>query len=274
MKKLFRYLFHSLTDANNALSEAIVILYIFFVFTLTVKVIFNPSHTPNELLFYLAIFFFTLLLNKFISDKFLNKEEEYFLADQNHAYFDYSPVNKHDKLSIGSFHRQPILFDRPPQGYLRFYCPESMVVGTKEKIGASISLSKAFFNDADKAYLEETIEIEKQMCLTLLGSDFEIEPRSSETQVIRESRPTIWTWDVKPKSSGMKFLNVRVTLKINSHGSEGNYDITTIAKTVFIYVDKEYYIKRFFQVNWQWLINLFAGTGIFFSLMKLFGYMK
>ena len=157
-------------------------------------------------------------------------------------------------------------------GFLIFDCPELMAVDKEEIVTAEVFIKKELYNQStDKSQIEQ-IEVTNEMSARLFGRDFEITAYNNELQAILPHKKTRWQWEVKPTKHGDKQIRLVISAKIKNEPSGfQQYDFAPIMKVVLVKVKRVYLIKKFFKANWQWLVNLVAGTGLTFSLLKAFG---
>jgi cell division septation protein DedD len=97
------------------------------------------------------------------------------------------------------------------------------------------------------------IRISDFMEARLIGSGFEITPVTSERQVVIKIEDTTWRWDVRPKDSGVQFLNLTVNAIIEDEGKERLRSVTTFKREIRINVSFADRVTDFTKNNWQWL---------------------
>ena len=159
-------------------------------------------------------------------------------------------------------------------GYLNFICPETMTLNFHTNVVAEISIDKSFLPALDSSKSFDKIKVGKKMSLKLMGIDFEITSKNSETQLILNDRKTNWNWDVKPLKKGIKKIELIITVKLNFEGRDEVYDYPINIKSVLVKVNRAYQVNQFWSKNWQWLISTLIGSGIILVILKILGIIR
>lgn len=148
-----------------------------------------------------------------------------------------------DKLDFGN-----IAFNTPHQAKLgESFSVELKLSPTKELEQVVKSIEEPGAVESARIRISEFMEAK------LIGSGFEITPVTSERQIVIKSEDTTWRWDVKPKDSGLQFLNLTVNAIIEDQGKERLRSVTTFKREIEINVSFAARISEFAQNNWQWL---------------------
>jgi subtilisin-like proprotein convertase family protein len=150
-------------------------------------------------------------------------------------------------------------FEKLSSGRILFNPREKMKVGVKERI--EVRLTKNITDNltggligSGETQIEE-IKIGTFMKVKLTGNNFDINPLSSEEQVVGPMEFTEWSWDVVPLESGTQKLHLTVTVRILIPGhDEQKKDWYVMDKWINVEVNPYYTIKRFIDNYWQWII--------------------
>jgi hypothetical protein len=148
-----------------------------------------------------------------------------------------------DKLDFGN-----IAFNTPGEARLgQAFSVELKLSPTKELAEVVKSIGEP------GAVQSARIRISEFMEAKLIGSGFEITPVTSERQVVIKTEDTTWRWDVRPKDSGVQFLNLTVNAIIEDEGKERLRSVTTFKREIRINVSFADRVTDFTKNNWQWL---------------------
>ena len=95
--------------------------------------------------------------------------------------------------------------------------------------------------------------------------NFDINPLSTEEQLVDDSSNTTWRWNIKPKISGKNILLLKVSIKIKNRLGETPKDILVFEKPFFVESSVTTQAKNIFSEYWQWFT-----TVLFIPLFLLF----
>lgn len=145
-------------------------------------------------------------------------------------------------------------------GIVLFNPPAVVTVGISERIEVRIAskpLESMLENLKGRgARKTEAIKISDLMKVTLTGSAFLINARSSEEQLIGNSDYTEWSWDLVPLKAGPQTLNLKITVSIVLPGIKEQRDHPVMEKNILVKSNIRYSVNEFGAKNWQWI----AGT--------------
>jgi len=157
------------------------------------------------------------------------------------------------------------------EGHLNFKCPDEMKLGKKENVMVEIFKDKKLLESVvDKTSLSD-LKVGNTMAVKLLGDDFEITSKNSESQVILNDMKTTWIWDVKPLRHGLKNLELVVTVKLKIENKDELYDYSILTKNITVKVSRAYIAGQFWKKNWQWVISTIVGSGVVIVILKALG---
>lgn len=148
----------------------------------------------------------------------------------------------------------------PPMGYLTYYIPDTMKVGTEYKVQLRISKHNTveFHMNMDTSSVKKQIRIGSSMETKLIDVDnvFEISTTNTPIQTIEnDSSYTEWVWYVTPQKGGRHLLKLVVVIKENNLTK----DIPVYEDKIYIQASPLFTIKGFFTQYWQYLLGV-AGT--------------
>jgi len=140
-------------------------------------------------------------------------------------------------------------------GVIVFRIPTEMTVGesyrAEVRIDDSISVKLTQNLEGHQPIIHVEESISNTMKVLLIGDAFDIEPLTSEVQLRKRDKPTIWLWDVKPLKSGKQTLIVRATAILKRPGySDETYDYDTIEEQVIVDVDVMKTVMKWMIDNW------------------------
>jgi hypothetical protein len=117
----------------------------------------------------------------------------------------------------------------------------------------------------------ETIATSPFMGVDLRGDGFDITALAEREQLLYQIAR--WEFDVFPRRSGTRRLQVCVTMRIPiSNRSDETISVPVLERSVRVRVDPVYGSKQFLSKNWQWLVASAAGlAGVVTAWIKLFG---
>jgi hypothetical protein len=117
----------------------------------------------------------------------------------------------------------------------------------------------------------QTIATSPFMGVDLRGAGFEITALAEREQLLYQTAR--WEFDVLPRRSGTRRLQVSVTMRIPiSNRSDETISVPVLERSIRVRVDPVYSSKQFLSKNWQWLIATAAGlAGVVTAWIKLFG---
>jgi len=151
-------------------------------------------------------------------------------------------------------------FDQVVRGKIAFNQPTSMRVGEAAHIEARIARTSAEeltegFSGSGAVHVKD-VEVSPFLRVALLGNAFEIEPLSTEDQLLLDGGYTQWQWSVVPKHSGTQYLFLRVTLRLEipNHGTEF-LDRIVLTQPIQVAVNPIFMVKQFASANWQWVFG-------------------
>jgi len=101
------------------------------------------------------------------------------------------------------------------------------------------------------------------MAATLSGEAFHIEPLSHEQQLILEDGNTSWTWRVTPLESGIKVLELVVSIRTQI--GENNWEILDLPvykEQILVESSAAYSAWTFLSDNWKYFLS---GIGAFIA---------
>lgn len=143
-------------------------------------------------------------------------------------------------------------------GYITYYIPDTMKVGTKYVIELRITKYNTieFTAKIDTNRVEKEIRIAHKMEAKLIDIDkaFEIVIGNTADQSIEMNKSfTRWLWYVTPKKIGQHELRLIVVIK----EKELIKDIPIYEDKVYVKTSIGYQTESFFEAYWQWLIGTF-----------------
>jgi len=97
------------------------------------------------------------------------------------------------------------------------------------------------------------IKVSDRMEARLSGSDFAITANTPEIQAVSRSTVTEWKWEVKPSSSGRRYLHLTLSAFLSVDGVSVQRAIRTFDKMIEVDVRWHQRVGSFFEKNWQWL---------------------
>ena len=160
---------------------------------------------------------------------------------------------------------------RLKEGYLHFQCAEQMTLGKKDPVIVEIFKDENFFESIpDRSDINE-VKVGKTMTVKLIGDDFEIFSKNTESQLILDDKKTTWHWEVKPLKYGNKKLELIVTVKIKVQGKDETYDYPIFIKEVYVKINRVYIANKFWEKNWQWILSTIVGSGVLVVILKALG---
>jgi hypothetical protein len=250
--------------------NVVVVCVIFFAIALASYIILpegsrssNSSTNLPNYWNYLSILFAGILLLNFFGTKYLIYRKKPKIIQQ--LWFEgvgqksvAEPFNTVNQIEKG-------------HGYLTFDCPALMAIDKEEIVIAEVFTAIQFYIQlADKSKTEQ-IEVTSEMSARLFGHDFEITTLNNESQALFPQKKTKWQWEVKPTKRGDKQIKLVISATIKSQfGDRQLYDFDPVVRPVIVKVKGAYVLKKFLKSNWQWIVNLIAGTGLTISILKAF----
>jgi len=97
------------------------------------------------------------------------------------------------------------------------------------------------------------IQVSDRMEARLSGPDFAITAITPEIQAVSRSNITEWKWEVKPSSSGRRYLHLTLSVLLSVDGVSTPRAFHTFDKMIEVEVRWHQRVGSFFQTNWQWL---------------------
>lgn len=160
-------------------------------------------------------------------------------------------------------------------GVIAFKIPTAMIVGqtyrAELRIDDSITIKLTENLEGHQPIISVTEGISQTMRVTLIGDAFTITPLTSETQLRKINKPTIWLWDVVPKKSGTRTLIVKATAVLKRPGfSDETYDYDTIEEHVTVNVDPVKTITDWIVKNWLKGALTAIGTALLGWIARIF----
>lgn len=148
----------------------------------------------------------------------------------------------------------------PSMGYLTYYIPDTMKVGTEYKVQLRISKHNTveFHMNMDTSSVRKQIRVGSSMETKLIDVDnvFEISTTNTPIQTIEnDSSYTEWVWYVTPQKGGRHLLKLVVVIKENNLTK----DIPVYEDKIYIQASPLFTIKGFFIQYWQYLLGV-LGT--------------
>jgi len=151
-------------------------------------------------------------------------------------------------------------------GRLMFNPPDSMRLGTTERIEVRITRSPADLDDELRTNLVgrghpqlRDVATSVSMEVTLRGSAFEVDVLSKPQQVVTDSDISTWEFDVRAVKRGMQSLQLCVNLRLLVDGQPDEWrSVPVMERTIDVQVSAPALVGTFIADNWQWL----AGTGL------------
>lgn len=148
---------------------------------------------------------------------------------------------------------------RLPVGRILFNPPETMKLGTTERIEARISQDSntnlvASLKGRGVPKIEE-IKVSELMKVRLSGHNFQIISLNEENQIIGPSGFTEWAWNVTPEKSGKQALHLHVTLRIRLPFGEERKDHPVVDRELVVLVNPIYSMKSFVVRYWKWILT-------------------
>ncbi|MCE7740172.1 MAG: hypothetical protein GPJ50_12420 [Candidatus Heimdallarchaeota archaeon] len=149
-------------------------------------------------------------------------------------------------------------------GQILFNPPQKMKVGVKKLVEVRLTqnTTEEMTEELRKGLKGrggpqiEKIEVGTCMNVSLTGDNFDINPLSSEEQVIRPEGFTEWSWNVKPVESGTQVLHLKVTARLLIPGqAEQELDCEVMHKNISVDVNPAYSIKCFIESHWMWIVG-------------------
>jgi hypothetical protein len=144
-------------------------------------------------------------------------------------------------------------------GQIAFNHPTEMKLGETEKVIARISgdLQRDITEGLGANLETAKLEVSTFMKATLTGSDFTIEPSAEQKQMLLKGRIAEWRWDVTPKKSGKKTLELTVYARVKFANQQQEEDIylKTLSSTITVDVNIRGQIEEILSNNWQWALE-------------------
>lgn len=91
------------------------------------------------------------------------------------------------------------------------------------------------------------------MSLALAGDAFDIATASPTEQLIGGGSFTEWRWDVKPKSSGQRRLDLHIVAILRVDGEEKQKELSVITRKVLVHADPIGATGQFIVSYWEYL---------------------
>jgi hypothetical protein len=158
-------------------------------------------------------------------------------------------------------------------GFLDYVPKQVMVQGVKERVAATIAVSKSDLERVREAVFETTkgtvkteeISISQTMTARLTGSSsLQIQDVSTPEQLILPGEATVWNWDVIPTVDGPAQLYL--VLSVHSRSSDGfpaAKDLPPFIRTINVQINPAFKIQNFFQDNLALIVGLLSiGTAL------------
>lgn len=86
--------------------------------------------------------------------------------------------------------------------------------------------------------------------------NFDINPLSSEEQLVDDSTNTTWRWNIRPRKSGNNVLMLKVSIKVKNRIGETPKDILVFDKPFFVESSITTEAKNIFGDYWQWFTTV------------------
>jgi hypothetical protein len=117
----------------------------------------------------------------------------------------------------------------------------------------------------------ERLRVAPLMAAELRGTEFDIDPKGRQEQIIPPTEFAEWKWSVVPRSSGEQTLRfvVYVVLRLPD-GTEENYQIVE-DKTVAVSVNPAYSVGNFLSAHLASVLGVLTalfGSGMALSFLK------
>lgn len=161
-------------------------------------------------------------------------------------------------------------------GRLMHNVPKEMKVGINERIEVKISKDSIedLTRDLKGRGIPQTNNIIVGDCVKvrLSGTEnyFQINSKSSEEQVVRETGSTLWEWDVVPLHSGSPNINIKAMVVYETDHRTVPYDLTVFDSNIPVKINVSYTTKEFIKKNWNTIIPMIIGSGIIGWVLKRF----
>lgn len=174
-------------------------------------------------------------------------------------------------ISLLATKREP----RPPPNYLLsglknihdskilFNPPKEMDQGKPERVEARVSYQDV--GDAITKGLKgrgepnlETIQVGKNMSVTLSGDKFDIKKYGSDKQLIAGRPFAQWEWDVTPLEYGDLTLHLKAVIEVE----DAAYDIPVIDRLIKVKVNPSYIAAQAARNEKIWSIVVGSGIGV------------
>jgi hypothetical protein len=159
----------------------------------------------------------------------------------------------------------------PEKGFLEYIPNQTMTQGVKEKVAATISLSRAslesvraeVFKESHGAIKLDEIYVSQTMTARLTGSpSLEIQELSTPQQLIRPDDATVWYWNVTPTESGDAELYLILSLHIRAEdGTPAAKDLEPRIRKIKVRVNSGFALQKFFRDNLAAIVGILSiGT--------------
>lgn len=154
-------------------------------------------------------------------------------------------------------------------GFLKVIAPLKMRLGRDYDVRAQISKLKEVLESENDDLTIEKITIARVMKLILIGETFDITILNEPKQFLIENKLNEWRWRVKPKKIGKHklFLRISVEIYLDKVGNQVK-DFLVYEKEILVKIRMRYLLSQFIVNNWQWLIGLIVGSGLFWQVIK------
>ncbi len=103
-------------------------------------------------------------------------------------------------------------------GHLSYRPPDSMREGEVQRLTVRVQragTTGAWSLPGEGPVVKKELEVGTPMRAKLFGDGFEVDPADAMTQVLSSTRPTDWTWSVRPRSTGNKELRLELAVLLD-----------------------------------------------------------
>ncbi|HYG11587.1 MAG TPA: hypothetical protein VD835_16690, partial [Pyrinomonadaceae bacterium] len=149
--------------------------------------------------------------------------------------------------------------DSLPLGEVAFNTPEKMRLG--QTVNVELKLGGAHLVGQLEELIKEEgrvethrVKVASVMEARLVGTGFEIATATPPEQVVSESKPTEWEWQVKATREGTQRLHLTLNAVVFVDGKERRRKTETFKKDILVEVTPGSRIAAFFYDNVGWIV--------------------
>ncbi len=154
-------------------------------------------------------------------------------------------------------------------GKIGYFVPDTMKAWQYTRVRASVGkgqVSDATIQQQTGGGTIEPVQVSPKMKVTLEGPDFEIKPLSPDEQLVDDSTPTTWEWDVRSNTAGKHPLRLAAVVVLGDSEKE----FRVLERDIIVQVSTTDAITHFLSTNWQWLAGFLVSSGVLGAIIKRF----